>query len=132
VPRKFSNKFLADVWLFPSAVSCQVQKREKKNPDDVHEVPVEAGDLDRCKMAGCKFSNASEKRQNQHQENSYCDVNCVETRHREIQPEKNLGVSRIRLVPFEIQNRHQMAGPILVILDAFQNHENDSEKGRAQ
>ena len=120
------------MWLFPSAVSCQIQEWEQKNPDDVYEVPVEAGDLDWREMAGRKFSCASEKRQNQHNANSDRDVDGVEASHREIEPEKDLSVAWIGLVPFEIQNRHQMVSPILVIFEAFQNHKNDYEKCCAQ
>ena len=113
-------------------MSCQIQKGEQENPDDVDEVPVESGDLDWREMAGRKFSDASEERENQHDENSDCNVNCVETGHGEIEPKENLGMPWIGLMPLEIQSRHQMVGPVLVIFDAFQNHKNDSEKGRTQ
>ena len=52
----FSINFFCRYSMFPLSVSCQIHQRKKKNPDDVHEVPVEPCHFDRRVMSRGKFS----------------------------------------------------------------------------
>lgn len=113
-------------------MSRQIKKGKQKDPDDINEMPVQSGNLDRGVMPGGKSSSAREERQDQHHSDADRNVDRMQAGHGEIKPEKNLHMARVRLVSFEVKNRHQMIGPIFVILDSFQNHENNSEKRGAE
>ena len=55
----------------------QIQEWEKKNPDDVHEMPVKPGDLNRRVMAGGEFSAPREQGEDNEDANSDRDMDCV-------------------------------------------------------
>src|ERR1041385_5787077 len=113
----------------PSAMPREVEKGKKKNPHDIDEVPVETGDLHRHVVAVFEVTASREQGEYRHEDDTHSDVNRMQPGHGKIEPEKNLGCSRVGLVPLEPDAWHQMINEVFVILQAFDSHENHPEEG---
>src|SRR5689334_6925696 len=78
---------------FPQVAVDQVQKRKQEDPDDVDEVPVEAGDVDGSVVIGGKATLAGLR--DQHHQNARPDhhVKRVQPGHGEVEREEELRVA---------------------------------------
>jgi hypothetical protein len=77
-----------NVTLHLVSPSDQIQEREEKNPDNVHEMPVEAGSLHRIKMVRSEVAFPRLDQQHAKNSHAYYHVQRVYARHDEIETEK--------------------------------------------
>src|SRR5207248_9955159 len=128
----FSSRGWGNAWSFPSSMSCQIHQRKKKNPHDIHEVPVKPCHFDRRVISSGKFPMPRQNSQRQQDENAKSDVNGMQTRHRKVEPEKNFSMRSIGFVPFKVRTGNEVLHEILMVLDALDGHEDDAQKCCAQ
>src|ERR1051325_11351908 len=100
-------------------MSHQVKKRKEINPHNIDKVPIKTGDLDRVVVPVSKPSPTRQKCEPKKQANADQKVKRVQPGHREIKPEKKLGVERIRSRPMERLTGHKLLHKFFVILDCF-------------
>src|SRR2546430_17657345 len=72
--------------------SQQIQQREKKDPDDVHKVPIQSGNLDRRVILGTKAPSYSHNQNHGHDSKSDDHVQRVHAGHRKINPIEQLDI----------------------------------------
>src|ERR1017187_4930164 len=78
----------------PVAVD-QVEQWEKINPDNVDEVPVQAGIFDRREVIGRVFATPRHERKKPEQADTDNHVQSVHSGHREVEREKHFGMVRV-------------------------------------
>src|SRR6266536_6571683 len=102
---------------------CLPQKIEQwieKNPDNIHKVPVQANDLDGCRVRSGENTAPGEHCQNSKQAKANNHVQRMQTRHEKIADQEELHLTRIRSVIAEPDPWHQAFAifmPVLVALD---------------
>jgi len=74
----------------------QIQQWEKKDPDNIDEMPIEAKDLDVRMILGCESAFARVIHQPDQQTKPYDHVQRMHSRHRKVQTKEQLSVLRIR------------------------------------
>src|SRR5205823_8666733 len=74
----------------------QVQKWKQEYPDDIHEVPVQAADLDWAVVLGGHDPAEGPPQHHRHDSQSDDHVKRVEAGHQEIEREENLRVPGVR------------------------------------
>src|SRR5579885_1290161 len=70
--------------------SNQIEQREKKQPDDIHEMPVKTGIFNRREMPFGISSLARQYRQHPQKPDSHDHVQRVQSRHKKIETHKHL------------------------------------------
>src|SRR5438270_8492151 len=109
-----------------SSMSSQIEKRKQKDPNDIDEMPIQAGNLHRHKILR-ELPNASEQCQHEYQNNANRDVDCVEAGQGKVNPEKQFSVGGVRPIPAKIKSWDQMFHEIFAVLEPFNRHEENSE-----
>src|SRR5438874_3282965 len=74
----------------------QVQEWKQEYPDDIHEVPVQAADLDRAVVLGGDDPAEGPPQHHGHHSQPDDHVERVEAGHHEIEREEDLCVARVR------------------------------------
>src|SRR5207247_7053951 len=105
----------------------QIEQREKKNPDDVDEVPVEAADLDRAVVFVRDRAAPRQPQHHEHDPDADHHVHRVQPGHDEIEREEDLGVTGVRLLELKRRSWYVVLDELVVILDAL-----DAEKRGAE
>src|ERR1700682_637175 len=106
----------------------QIQEREKKDPHDVHEVPVEAGHLDRrvplrgvSPLAGLDDENGQDAEADDH-------VQGVEARHREVERKEELRRAAVWARVKKEAARKEVVADVLGVFDGLDAQERRPEK----
>src|SRR5580704_16108958 len=108
----------------------QIQQREQKNPDDVHEVPVQTAVLDgHVVIAGKAALPRIDEHDEQH---SFADdhVYGMHSGHQEVEREENFGVLSFGAWEVEIGSGDQMMLKLLSVFKAFDGEEYAAKQHR--
>src|ERR1041385_6110803 len=106
----------------------QVEQREKENPDDVHEMPVEARDLDRRMVFRRKPPAPGKIEDHRRQTEADDHMQCVEARHGKVDPKEHarrLRQTRIVMwcIPLEARAGKKVMLELGVVFDGFDAQE---------
>ena len=105
----------------------QIEQRKEENPDNVHKMPIQTGNLYWVVISISESAAPRQHRQHHQDPNAHRDVDRVQPGHGKINPVKQLGISRIGAYPFKTQTRNEMIDVILVVLDRFERHKHATE-----
>src|SRR5687767_3728301 len=89
-------------------VADQVKQREQEDPDNVDEVPVEAGDFDRRVVLGVEMPPPRHGGDDQHDPDANDHVHGVQPRHHEVQRIELFRGRRVLSRPLEVRARNQV------------------------
>ena len=110
-----------------SAVSYQVEKREKKDPNDIDKVPVQAHDFDRTVVIGRVSVRSCLHDEVNQEAGSDNHVQCVHARHRKVKTEHQLDLPRHRTFKMKPRSRNQVLDILVVILEGLDNQEGEAQ-----
>src|SRR5262249_50655613 len=104
-----------------SVAADQVEEGKEEDPDDVDEVPVEPGDLDRRVVGGADATRPRHPKEPGHDAEPDDHVEGMEPGQREVEREEDLRRVRLGAVPHEVRPGDEVLVelvPVLVALDA--------------
>jgi hypothetical protein len=78
-----------------SSVSYQIEQRKQKDPNDIHKVPIEPGDLNRVRIGFRKLSPPGHEDHDRHDAQTDDHVNGMQAGHGEVEREKDLRLAVI-------------------------------------
>src|SRR5262245_53045033 len=110
-----------------SMTSDQIQEGKEKYPDDIDEVPVEPADLNRAVVVPRNRPPPSPPEHPQYDAHADHHVKRVQSRHHEVQREKELGVPDVLLLELEPRAGNMVLQELPIVLDAL-----DAEKRRTE
>ena len=113
-------------------VPDQIEHRIQENPDNVHEVPIQGGVLDRIVVLGRVSSFPGETSDDPEHRHSNQHMQRMKAREEEIQNKEEFGMPGIRAVPLEVNSRDLMFNPVVMVLVTFYGKKTDAEKHRYQ
>src|SRR6185369_10275443 len=110
--------------------SEQIEKREQEDPDDVHEMPVEAAHLDDVVVLRRDLPSERAEPEESQEGDPDDQVKRVDPGHREVADEEQLGVSGIRAVHPEARAGDQTFDNLEVVLRELDRQERRPQEHR--
>jgi hypothetical protein len=95
-------------------------------------VPVEPDDLDRREVRRAEAATTRIEEEPQEEPEADQHVERVEAGHREVEREEHLHLRAAAVIPVEVRSRHVMVHPLVVVLDALDADEHETERERRQ
>src|SRR5512137_933852 len=105
----------------------QVEQREEEDPDEVDEVPVEAGELDRRRVARAELAAGGPHRHPAQDAHADEHVEPVQAGHEEVDREVHRHARALQAGVVVELARQLPVDPVVVVLDALQHHEGHAE-----
>src|SRR5438128_3123902 len=114
---------------FLSSMRHQIQQRIEKNPDHIHEVPVQPEVLHRHVIFGGVVAAPGEERDERSHQNAGCHVHGVQAGHDEIEGEENCHVTRVDTFrKLKVCPGNVVLAVLGVVLEALEPQEGNSEQ----
>src|SRR5438128_1878026 len=110
----------------------QVEEREEKDPDEVHEVPVQPDHLGRDPPCGARLIARGAPREPYDETDGDGEMQRVHAGHQEIDPEEQRDAARMSARIIEPKARDQRISPLAVILECLDDEEKRAERDRAE
>src|SRR5262249_15374083 len=108
----------------------EIENRQQEDPDDVDEVPVETGDLDRVVVRGREAAAPCEKADHRHHADPDRQVEGVDAGHREVEPEEEADAVTLGALIGEAEPRDETLVPVRPPLVALEREEDGPEEHR--